>query len=83
MITAGIEGGSKAQIEAEWDLHDFHDQRDYWHRNGPPVHVAVQIIGQVLGVDWNLGDKEPRSIQEMATGPSIAELAAMGTAPLP
>ena len=81
LIAAGIEGGSKARIEAEWDLHDFQEQRSYWERRGPPLHVAVQIIGQVLGIDWKLGGDEAPAPQ-MAAGPSIAELAASGVKPL-
>ena len=54
----------------------------YWHRNGPPLPVAVQIIGQALGIDWKLGPDMSDIAAVEPSGPTIAELAASGLMPL-
>jgi hypothetical protein len=55
---------------------------DFWRRNGPPLHVAVQAIGQTLGIDWKLGHERSASEPNIASGPSVAEMAAMAPQPL-
>lgn len=54
-------------------------------RNGPSLRIALQAVGQALGVDWSkLAASEPNSaaVADMAAGPTIAELAAMAPKPL-
>jgi hypothetical protein len=53
----------------------------YWQRNGPPLNVALQVVGQVLGIEWQKKPEMPDFDPGAPTGPSIAELA-MGMKPL-
>ena len=65
--------------------------RSYWLRNGPPLHIAVQVIGYVLGIDWKTGGgKEeasappPRNAPAQSLprpGQTIAEIAAAAPQP--
>ena len=58
-------------------------QRSYWDRNGPPLNIAVLVIGQTLGVKWDAGDKSEPIIGTPTEGPSIADIAASITMPMP
>lgn len=74
-----MEGGSWDRIE-DWAMDRAEAMNDFWRRNGPPLHVAVQAIGQALGIDWKAG-QEP-SEPNIVSGPSVAEMAAMAPTPL-
>ena len=80
-MAAGVEGGSWDRIE-EWTMDRAEAMNDFWRRNGPPLHVAVQAIGQSLGIDWKAGQGPSASEPNIASGPSIAEMAAMVPTPL-
>jgi len=83
LIAAGVEGGSKVRIEADWGIADAQAQRDWWKRNGPPLNVAVLIVGSQLGIDWKFSDDpETTAIAPAAPGPTIAELAAITPPPV-
>jgi len=54
--------------------------RAHWKRHGPPLNVAVHIVGMALGIKWTEGD-EPAAPPPSSPGPTIAELAAMTPPP--
>jgi hypothetical protein len=53
----------------------------YWRRNGPPMHISVQLIGKALGIDGK-ADAPPAPGPSAPQGPTIAQLAAMAPKPL-
>lgn len=67
-------------------LEDYYEQRAYWRENGPPLKVIVLHIASWLGFDYLpkadgeafYGELEPGD-----DGPSIAELNASITPPIP
>lgn len=58
-------------------MDDFLAQRSYWRRHGPPLNVAAQVIGRALGIEWKIDEGEPPAFEEIESGLSIAELAAI------
>ncbi len=47
----------------------------YWQRNGPPLNVAVHVIGRALGIEWKTTPTMAQQAINAPEGPSIAELA--------
>lgn len=58
-------------------------QRSYWERNGPPLNIAVLVVGQVLGVKWDNGNKSDPVVSDASEGPSVEEITASITMPVP
>ena len=81
LVTAGVEGGSKSQVEAEWTLADFENIRRYWRKFGPPAHVALVSVAAWMGFELCSQEDQAEADDADFSGPSIAELAAMVTPP--
>lgn len=80
LVAAGIEGGSKRQVEEHWGLPDYREQLAYWKRT-PPPHISLMMIAEAHGAKFEAFDEPPDGVvPEYADAPpvrlSIAEIAA-------
>jgi hypothetical protein len=80
LVSAGLEGHSKAAIERDWSLQDVDAQARSWKRCGPPLNVAAIHIAAALGVDL-LKDAAVETVDLETQQPTLADLAA--TVPMP
>lgn len=59
LVAAGVEGGSKRAILAEWDLRDIAALRDHWAEFGPPVHIALSAFAAGWGMKLTTSASAP------------------------